>query len=278
MDWWDNSKREIARLLDEIRKAEAESEEDRKSKIDQVATAPAEQKKPEPSSVSDSKPEQSPVVPEREEQHTEEAPAPLKGLVMATKEVKPISVYKPVELRSTTMSADDFITPYTGHKTEIIGKVLTTLVAEAPIAESLLMRRVVQSYGIARSGSRIQMFMRGIFRYMAMKTTIQNGEKIYWSAQQDPATYRDFRANGDTIESKRDAKEIPVQEAANAICRALEDLISAPEEDLIRAAANLMGISRVGNAVYALFLDAIELAHKEGRIQKSDNGYWVLNE
>ena len=176
------------------------------------------------------------------------------------------------------MSPEDFITPYSGHKTEVIGKVLTTIVAEAPISENLLMRRVVQSYGISRSGSRIQMFMRGIFRSMGMKATIQNGERFYWSSQQDPSTYRDFRANGDSAESKRDAKEIPVQEAANAVCRALENLVSAPEEDLIRSAANLMGISRLGNTVYNLFLDAINLAQKENRISKSDNGNWVLNE
>ena len=281
MDWWDNSKRETARLLNEIRNAETET---RKEKPENPETEPLptdapvyqQNTKTIPTPQTELQPEQIEFM--IEEPAEPEPAAPLKGLVMAVKEEKPISVYRPVNLRTNYMTPEDFITPYSGHKTEVIGKVLTTIVAEAPISENLLMRRVVQSYGISRSGSRIQMFMRGIFRSMGMKATIQNGERFYWSSQQDPATYRDFRANGDPAESKRDAKEIPVQEAANAVCRALENLVSAPEEDLIRAAANLMGISRLGNTVYNLFLDAINLAQKENRISKSDNGNWVLNE
>ena len=279
MDWWDNSRREISRLLDEIHKAEeAAKKEAEEPKPDLPAFVPS---KPQNDQHRSDQPVSTPKkqdLPEHEEKDLTTTSAPLKGLVKASVVEKPVSIYKAVNLYPTFMTADDFITPYTRHKTEVIGKVLRTLETEAPISETLLMRRVVQSYGISRSGSRIQLFMRGIFRSMGMRTTMQNGDIFYWSAQQDPATYRDFRANGSTDDSKRDAKEIPVQEAANAVCRALEDLVSAPEEDLIRAAANLMGISRLGSTVSNLFGDAIKLSSKDRRISKADNGNWVLAE
>lgn len=277
MDWWDNSKREISRLLEEIHKAEEAEKEEAKPKPVEQTVEPVKELSEPPVSAPEINTAAPQIIPVREEPVEESSSVPLKGLVKTTVEEKPVSIYKAVNLYPTFMTPDDFITPYTRHKTEVMGKVLTTLEAEAPISENLLMRRVVQSYGISRSGSRIQLFMKGIFRTMAMKASLQNGDIFYWSAQQDPATYRDFRANGTTDESKRDAKDIPVQEAANAVCRALEDLVSAPEEDLIRAGANLMGISRLGSTVHGLFVDAIKLAREDGRIAKSDNGNWVLN-
>ena len=47
-------------------------------------------------------------------------------------------------------------------------------------------------------------------------------------------------------------------------------------DDLIRSAANLMGISRIGSAVSTLFQNGITLAEKSGKIQKADNGNWIL--
>ena len=39
-----------------------------------------------------------------------------------------------------------------------------------------------------------------------------------------------------------------------------------------------MGISRMGSAVIALFMGGLVWAEKEGKIGKSDNGYWMLKE
>ena len=69
-----------------------------------------------------------------------------------------------------------------------------------------------------------------------------------------------------------------MQEAANAVLRALEEQFSLPQEDLIRAAANLMGISRMGSAVSALFMGGLVWAEKEGKSSKTDNGYWMIKE
>ncbi len=69
-----------------------------------------------------------------------------------------------------------------------------------------------------------------------------------------------------------------MQETATAVCRALDEQFSLPQEDLIRAAANLMGINRMGSAVIALFMGGLVWAEKEGKNGKSDNGNWMLKE
>ena len=275
MDWWDNSKREINRLIDEIHKAEedaAKAEEEKKHEKEavKVEEKPAQQQAP-----ASQKPQPEPVKP-AEEKSKPETEVPLKGVIQNTIERKPIPTYKATYLPQKYMSADDFIIPYTSHQNDLKHKVNLVLLSEAPISEGLLMRRVVQSYGIARTGSRIQAFMRQIFRKMNLKETVQEGEKFYWAQSQKPDAYLEFRANGDG-ENKRDAKDIPIQEAANAVCRALEEQFSLPEDDLIRASANLMGIQRLGDNVYTLFYDGMTLASKNRRIEKSDNGYWMLH-
>ena len=79
-----------------------------------------------------------------------------------------------------------------------------------------------------------------------------------------------------TEHNKRDVKDIPVEEAANAVCDVLEEQFSLPKEDLIRAAANKMGFSRIGTSVSALFFSGITLAIKEKRIVRAENGNLML--
>ena len=280
MDWWDNSEKEIARILREVHDAEAEESkpltpEEFTSSIVQPAKTPTRQTR----SSDNGGRKQTPVKP------VEVAPEPkaddevvLRGVVQnVVAEKKPVEVYRAARLLSHNMSPDDFITPTYRHRNDVAQKVMTVLNIEGPISESLMTRRVVQSYSIARAGSRIQQFMSSVYKSMNLKTTTQGGERFFWKPTQNPHSYTEFRANGDG-DCKRDAKEIPIQEAANAVYRALEEQFSLPQEDLIRAAANLMGINRIGSAVNALFLGGITWAEKEGKISRSSNGNWMIKE
>ena len=98
----------------------------------------------------------------------------LKGVVKnVAVEKKPITVYKATRLPGSYMSPDDFITPTYRHRNDVAQKVLTVLANESPISETLLTRRVVQSYSIARAGSRIQSFMSDIYKSMNLNYTTQ---------------------------------------------------------------------------------------------------------
>ena len=276
MDWWDNRAKEVQRLLEELRAAE-------EAEPEQAPEPPAET---EPDTASD-QPNETPDAPESNAQPESAiqcaAPAcvgtvPLKGVVeRVSEERKSVPVYQAAQLSVSQMSANDFAASVGRQRREILQRVQEVLRVESPVSESLLTRRVIQSYSISRSGKRIQQFMGELYTSLRVQETTQAGERFFWSEGQDPLNYRDFRANGDG-DYRRDAREIPVQEAANAVCRALEEQFSLPEEDLIRAAANLMGFSRMGPAVRTLFSDAVGWAKESNRIHQADNGNWVLTD
>lgn len=256
MDWWDNSKKEIDRLL---------------AKLDECRSNPQ-------AGVLEKKAETKPnrrVAEKRPLDKNIQRPQQAKKDIKVSEPKPEIQTYLPVKLSTQNVSSDDFLLP---HMTSAIQRrVNAVLSAEAPISEGLLTRRVVQSFGIARAGIRIQGKMDAIYRSMCLKKTAQDEVLFYWKAQQDPDTYEGCRATG-VDDAKRDAKDVPVQEAANAVCRVLHEQISLSQDDLIREAAKLMGYTRSGSIVVALFVAAIEYAAKKNRIHYGANGNWVITE
>ena len=263
MDWWDNSDREIDRIIDAVKEIE-QGENAKNASVKQLSPNDIVVEKAQVQSV------------------PQEEDSKLKGLVVQSMpfEQKATEQYQITKLPITYLSVDYLVNPYYdyGATGEVRHRVLTVLEQESPICENLLTRRVIQSFSIARAGSRIQNYMSGIYRSLDLNyTTNSDGVKFYWKASQNPDTYTDFRANSEG-ENKRDAKEIPVQEASNAVCRALEEQFSLPKDDLVRAAANLMGINRIGSSVKTLFNRAIIWAENTKRIRKTDSGNWMLVE
>ena len=262
MDWWDNSDREIERVLNAVKSIEEEENEKAYSTIIHDTTSETE------------------ITDQKEIPISSDGDSKLRGVVspILIAEQHPIEQYQITKLPIMYMSADRFIDPYYGNPRLVRERVMMVLEQESPICESLLTRRVVQSFSIARAGSRIQNYMSKIYQSLNLYYTIYDeGEKFYWKASQKPQTYTGFRANAEG-DNKRDVKEIPLHEAANAVCRALEEQFSLQKDDLVRAAANLMGISRIGSSVNSVFTRAIALAAKMKRIYKSENGNWMMRE
>ena len=110
---------------------------------------------------------------------------------------------------------------------------------------------------------------------MSLLTTSLDDQVFYWRADQDPAAYPQFRVS-DREENRRDPKDIPIQEAANAVTQVLADQISMTEEDLIRESAKLLGYHRMGSAVTPLMTAAITYAATHGTIATGANGNYVL--
>lgn len=249
MDWWDNSGKEIKRILAEIEKIMLKEAENKEN-----SDAPeAEEKKEAKEQMLSAE-----TAAETQRQEREEKALPL---------------YKAAKLERTPVSAEEFLLPkYTA---AIRARLLYVIEQEAPVSEQLAARRVLQSFGIARAGGRIQARMDDIFSSLRLKETRQEGADICWSDGQDPDSYSLFRAPADE-ESKRDAKDIPLQEAANAVIKVLEEQISMPAEDLVKEAAKLLGYSRQGAALSALFADAVKYASAKGRIRPSANGNLTL--
>ena len=238
MDWWDNAPAELEKLLAVMKNPQQPSEP------------------------------QSEVVAEPQKKHLASGVAPG--------EAKPsYPLYTPAKLRQTDVAAEDFLLPrYTAG---IRKKIETVIAAEAPVSKNLLIRRVVQSYGITRAGSRIQSHMEQILKDMDLMTTTLDDQVFYWSDTQDPVDYKCFRVT-DREENRRDPKDIPIQEAANAVTQTLADQFSMTGEDLIRESAKLLGFSRLGSAVTPLMNAAITYAAAHGAIATGQNGNYILAE
>ena len=158
---------------------------------------------------------------------------------------------------------------------DIKSKLMKVIDHESPISAGLLIRRVVQSYGFSRTGSNIQWRMLRIMISLPVEITNENGQNYYWKMNMSSDEYRDFRCSGEE-DFKRDAKDVSVTEAVNALCYALSQQISLSQDDLIREGAKCLGYTRLGSMVSQLMSQAVEAAQIKGRIKLDKNNKWIL--
>ena len=171
------------------------------------------------------------------------------------------------------INPEDFALP---SMTKIIqSRIEAVLAEEAPISKALLTRRVLQSFGIARAGSRIQARMDDIYRRMRLKKTVQDEAVVFWNREQDPNSYAGCRYSSSEI---RDIRDVPVQEIANAIYAVLHEQISMGPDDLVREAAKKIGYTRMGSNVVASLESAIQYAKKLKCITLTSYGTYILTD
>ncbi|MDR0381852.1 MAG: DUF3320 domain-containing protein [Oscillospiraceae bacterium] len=255
MDWWDNSQKEKDKLLARLKALRSAAAQ--RPAAEEHAPAAA--------------PEGEVVRNENTRVMGDYQPAPPAGRphVAAPRE----SVYLAANLPNEPISADDYILPEYTRK--VADRFRLVLRAEAPISEALLVKRVLQSCGIARAGNRVQARNTGILQGLGVRYTEWKDQKFYWNDGQDPSAYRGFRATGEGPH-KRDARDVPTEEAANAVCAVLEEQIGLPQEDLIRETAKKLGYIRTGPLVVETIERGMDHLKQKSRIARSDNGYVTL--
>ena len=274
MDWWDNPKKETERVLSLIRqteqiKREAEAASAAKEVMRGTGVEPARSEPEGMQRDADEAADAALPLPEDPAAPEPEQPAQAVPAAPASAE---IPLYRPAALPVRTLSADDFISGR--YDRAILSAIETVLAQEAPVLESVLTRRVSQSFGLTRVGPRIQEKLAGLLGKTSCAATAQGEDRVLWTVGQDPAAYREFRASGEG-EARREPREVPVIEARNAARRALEEQLGLSGEDLVREGAKLLGYVRLGSAVSALLRAAIAQAEREGMIALGANGRWT---
>ncbi len=251
MDWWDNSRKELDRVLKELERIRRENE--------------AKKQEPElPEQPEEPLPELAPL-----------AEAPRLPEAPAEQPAPDARVYEAAKLSVSTVTAEDFLLPkYTA---AIRAKINTVMDKEVPITEALLTRRIIQSYGITRAGSRIQNHLREICLDMGLWYTELNDQRVYWKQGQEPAEYHVWRASGEG-EHKREIKDVPMIEIVNAVRYVLHSQIGLPEDVLVREAAKRLGYTRMGTVVVPVITSAIQMLAEAERITQDANGNWTLTE
>ena len=137
---------------------------------------------------------------------------------------------------------------------------------EQPVMNTYVYRRIADYLGLSRAGQRVQEYLDVIMLAMAYRDphSDKNGD-IYWISEESSKNYVSYRTGGN-----RDATDIPVIEAANAVADIIEQNISVPMDELKRVTALTLGFSRRGAKVDALTERAVGLLLQEQRVV--DNG------
>ncbi len=265
MDWWDNSSKEIKRILEFVQKSADEGDN----------------KKVEASKGTLAKIEKMPDKDDKVVRNVSKEVARLGNLASPKKQNRYAAKakgYVSYSMPVTPNENKDFMETYNGAR-DIRKRLNTFIEYEGPISERLLFKKVVQSFGLSRTGPR----MLEALKYemnggkMTAKKTVSGSQTFYWFKDQDPQEYYGMRATGEDG-NKRDIQDVPPQEMENAICYVLKEQISLPDSELAREAAKLMGYLRMNSTVDLTFRSAIQFASEDGMILKETNDSWILTE
>ncbi len=177
--------------------------------------------------------------------------------------------YVQAELSLESLFGQDIFDP--GRALLLKAKLAGAIEQEAPIAKTLLVKRVLSACGIKRAGSRMAKAVGDLAEELDFPKTKDKdtGETFFWSHAEPPESYFAYR----TVpagEHRRDAREIPRQEAANAVCAALFGCGAVPDIQLAREAAYLMGFLRLGVALEEAMLRGVSEARARGCVATGD--------
>lgn len=179
-------------------------------------------------------------------------------------------IYTAADLPFTAVTSEEFLSgELTG---EIRKRIQTVIRTEAPITEWLLIKRVINSFGIYKAGARIRPEMEAVLAGMKLNVRTDKTGSVYWKAKQNPDTWNEYRLFGDYDLTCRDVQYVPDAEIANAAAGTAEKQV-LEYKDLARQTAELLGYTRMGSNVTDGMKRGIDLAVKTGRLAKKAGKY-----
>ena len=151
---------------------------------------------------------------------------------------------------------------------EIRERMEKTIEMEAPIRRSLLYKRVINSFGLVKVGSRISPLFDSIAQTLDYPTTEDSdGETVFHNGKEEDF----FRPSPDPED--RYSYQIPSSEAASCLIYIISssDKNSVTKSQLYRDFIKTMGWEKSGGAIEKLFSSALS----DPRIKRSGNGRFI---
>ena len=149
----------------------------------------------------------------------------------------------------------------------VVEDVRTILEAEAPISRRLLIKRLINNYGISRNGVRINTYLTEVFEDMGLVTS-GTEDIFYWKDKEQLENYSGYR-----LALERESLDIAPEEVAQAILQVLKEQFAIDEEGLISETARLFGYASVRDNVLASMKRGIEYALKSNIVQLDGGRY-----
>ena len=172
-------------------------------------------------------------------------------------------------------SSEEFYLPENAEKIKNLTEKIISV--EAPVSRKLLMKKVLNAWGITRGGSKVEVIFADVIKSIPKNITADEDRVFIWTKEQDPETYSIYRVEDEDTEN-RDIDEIVSEEIRNAVKEVLCQQISLSESDLIKETAKKFGYSRIGGVIEKTIGFAIEKEVQAGRLKKSDKGSISLSE
>lgn len=172
--------------------------------------------------------------------------------------------YKTVTLGKVTLPVEEIYNPINART--VRKQIQQVVNGEGPISRSLLVKRVLQSWGITRTTSRVERHLDEIMRELELQTTTYEETVFYWPQELDPKQYEHFRVAEDE-QDRRSAEDLPPEEVANALKELLFNQGSLPVEDMTRETVKLLGYSRSGSALERAVQAGLQVAINRGRAE-----------
>lgn len=169
--------------------------------------------------------------------------------------------YQPVNLQNVSRPTEDF---YSDAASKLVKEQIAQVIEEeGPISRSLLTRRVINAWGMTRSGARIERHLDSLLASMAIRSTTWEDITYYWPQDADPAQYGIYRVSENESE-RRSGEDLPPEEVANAVHEILFTHGSLSADDLVREAVKLLGYARTGAALDRVLRKGIQVALDRG--------------
>ena len=175
-----------------------------------------------------------------------------------------VAHFERLSLASTTLQGGD----YDALVRERFSACIDT---EAPITRSLLLKRVVNSFGLFKVGWRLDNYFKAILEDFSGQLEDECGVAVYHSPCENRHS---FRPNTKDI---RFSHQIPPSEAANVIVAILEaSSRRMRRKDIYNFFLGQLGYSKTGNDLAELFTRALTYALDQGMVCKSKAGTFHL--
>lgn len=134
---------------------------------------------------------------------------------------------------------------------ELLGSCVAT---EGPVHVDRAMRVVAESFGIARVGGLIRGTLLGALEHPAAATRIERRGEFLWPTSDVRLAVRGPDPQG----AVRPIREVPPEEIGLAVEAVLDDAFSLNRDDLVVAAARLLGYDRTGANVGAAVTEVVD--------------------
>lgn len=161
-------------------------------------------------------------------------------------------------LEETTITLEEYASR--ALQKNICNKIIKLIEVEAPISHNMLIKKVLNSFGIRRVTPQGTIATEKVMKKLKLKSNRQNGIKFYWRSNQNPDDYFIYRVRINE-EDRKSPGDICQQELKNAICYTLQQKHSLTKEELVKETVKVMGYSRRGTALD----DAVNRGYKYAR-------------